>query len=95
MSDLWVHIKWKDASLATGYHKKRAKVIGLSKMETVGILVEEKPDHIRVALTSTETEDEYGEILSIPKAGISSMKILHQGKTYYFLLVSDEEKSNE
>ncbi|KKM02943.1 hypothetical protein LCGC14_1779410 [marine sediment metagenome] len=70
MKHTLVYVKWKDAAIATGYRNTDSSALGLSSMETVGILVIKTVDHIQVALTSTESEDVYGEVLSIPLSAI-------------------------
>ncbi len=72
----FIHVEWNDAAHLAGYNKSDAKGVGLVKMVTVGILVHDRPTHIVVALTATETKDEFSEMLSIPKSQITNAQYL-------------------
>ncbi len=85
MENSKVYVKWNDAALVTGYNNKDAESVGLVEIETVGILIEERATYIKIALSSTATEDEFGEILSIPKCQIVDIDVLGYAHGYKFL----------
>ena len=78
-----ISVQWKDSTFYNGWY--RDKVIseyGLKKMETIGFLIEETKEFIKVAQSREITEeDNISDIICIPKVNIIKMNYINETKT--------------
>ena len=65
-----VYIEWEDAWTHRGWADKSELADGLSLVKTVGFLVDETDDIVRVALLYCDNNENYGYVTSIPRANI-------------------------
>ena len=74
-----VYIEWEDAAEAEEYHedvdKPKGQGPGLQTSYSVGILVKDTKEYIALAQT-VATSGWHRNIISIPKVGIVSQKVL-------------------
>jgi len=68
-------VKWKDATMEGGWHdKEHSRLLSGATVHTVGFLVAEDDDWIKLAQSTSENED--GNLTEIPKAWIESTETL-------------------
>lgn len=73
-----IEIEWKDSTYYSGHYKKETiKEYGLKRMKTIGYLIEENKELIKIAMTKETTEeDNIADFIIIPKVNIISRRFL-------------------
>ena len=69
-----VKINWIDSTTQGGWIEKDAWVAPKTDCITVGFLMEDKEDYISVC--QSYHEDQYGEVITIPRVSITKVKEL-------------------
>ena len=69
-------IEWKDSTFYPGFYKyETVNQYGLKRMETIGFLIEETKEWIKVAQTNEITEENtISDFICIPKVNIIKKK---------------------
>lgn len=65
-----VYIEWGDAWTKWGWVSKDDLTDGLFPCKTIGFLVSEDDDVVRVSPSYSDRNDTYGDVLTIPRANI-------------------------
>ncbi len=65
-----VYIEWEDAWTHRGWVNKSDKGEGLMLVKTIGFLVSDDNDVVRVAMAQSDDNDGYEYVTSIPRANI-------------------------
>ena len=73
-----IQFEWKDSTFYPGFYKyERVHEYGLKRMETVGFLIEETKEWIKIAQTNEVTEENtISDFICIPKVNIIKRKYI-------------------
>lgn len=73
-----IEVEWKDTTFYSGQYKEiEIKEYGLKKNKTIGYLIEETKDLIKIAMTKETTEEKnIHDFIIIPKVNIINRKFL-------------------